>query len=157
LEYTPLVSKLVTELKYGDKPGLAGLLAPLMNSALPGPVAEGTAVVPVPVHPSRKRERGYNQSKLLAERIARLRGLPLECGVLLKTKNTVSQTGLERNRRMDNVAGSFGLRRPDRLSGLRVLLVDDVVTTGSTLKECACALLESGAMEVSACVAASSS
>lgn len=156
LDYTSTVSKLITELKYGDKPGLAGVLARFMDSALAGPVPEDTAVVPVPVHPSRRRERGYNQSELLAARIARLRGLSLKSGILLKTSNTGSQTGLEREEREQNVVGSFGLRRPDRLSGRRILLVDDVVTTGSTLRECALALLESGAREVSACVAASS-
>jgi len=127
-----------------------------MDSALAGPVPEDTAVVPVPVHPSRRRERGYNQSELLAARIAYLRGLSLKSGILLKTRNTGSQTGLEREERVENVVGSFGLRRPDRLSGRKILLVDDVVTTGSTLRECARALLESGAREVSACVAASS-
>ena len=156
LDYTPTVSKLITELKYGDKPGLAGVLAPFMDSALTGPVPEETAVVPVPIHPSRRRERGYNQSELLAARIACLRGLSLESGILLKTRNTGSQTGLEREQRMENVVDSFGLRRSDRLSGRRVLLIDDVATTGSTLRECARAILGSGAMEVSACVAASS-
>ena len=156
LDYISTVSKLITELKYGDKPGLAGVLAPFMDSALTGPVPGDTAVVPVPVHPSRRRERGYNQSELLAARIARLRGLSLKSGILLKTRNTGSQTGLEREEREQNVVGSFGLCRSDRLSGMRILLVDDVVTTGSTLRECAIALLESGAMEVSACVAASS-
>jgi ComF family protein len=156
LDYSCTVSKLITELKYGDKPGLAGLLAPLMNSALTGPIAEDTVMIPVPVHASRRRERGYNQSELLAERIARMRGLSLERGVLVKTRNTGSQTGLERGQRMVNVADSFGVRSPDRLTGRRVLLVDDVVTTGSTLRECARAVLESGAVEVSACAAASS-
>jgi ComF family protein len=127
-----------------------------MNSALTGPVAEDTALVPVPVHPSRRRERGYNQSELLAARLARLRGLRMERDVLLKIRKTGSQTWLEREERMENVIGSFGLRRSERLSGRRVLLIDDVVTTGSTLKECTRVLMESGAMEVSACVVASS-
>jgi len=156
LDYSSTVSRLITELKYGDKPGLAGVLAPLMNSALAGPIADDTLVIPVPVHASRRRERGYNQSELLAGRIALMRGLSLERGILVKSRNTGSQTGLEREQRMVNVAGSFGVRRPGRLSGRSVLLVDDVVTTGSTLRECARAVLESGAMEVSACAAASS-
>ncbi len=156
LDYDSIVSRLITDLKYGDKPGLAGILAPLMNSALAGAVSKDTVVVPVPIHPSRRRERGYNQSELLAVRIARARGLKLESDLLVKSRSTSSQTALEREERMENVAGSFGVRRADRLAGREVLLIDDVVTTGSTLKECARAVLKSGAREVSACVAASS-
>jgi len=157
LDYNSVVSTLITELKYGDKPGLAGVLALFMNSALAGGVSRDTVVIPVPIRHSRRRERGYNQSELLAECMARARGLSLESGLLLKTRNTRSQTSLEREERMRSTVGSFGVRRGGRLSGRRVLLVDDVVTTGSTLRECARAVLKAGAREVSACVAASSS
>lgn len=156
MDYGSVVSRLITELKYGDKPGLAGLLARFM-----GPVADAnldpeTVVVPVPISPARRRERGYNQTELLAGHIARSRRLKFDRHGLVKTRATVSQTVLEREERLHNVSRSFGVGPGSDFAGRKVLLVDDVVTTGATLKDCARAVLESGAGEVSACVAASS-
>ena len=156
LDYNPVVSRVVTQMKYADKPGLAALLAPFMDFALAGPVCEGTAVMPVPIHASKRRERGYNQSELLANLLAPMRGLKVDADCLLKMKNTVSQTRLERQSRIRNVTGSFGIRRSHGPVSARALLIDDVVTTGSTLRECAEAVLAAGAREVSACVVASS-
>ncbi len=156
LDYSAAVARLITGLKYGDKPGLAGLLSGFMIEGLAEGISTRTVVVPVPVGAARRRERGYNQTELLAARIARGLGLAHEKDMLVKLRSTASQTGLERERRLRNVAGSFGVRPGFCLEGKAVLLIDDVVTTGSTLRDCARALLESGAREVSACVAASS-
>ena len=156
LNYGPVVSRLVTELKYGDKPGLAGLLASLMGCALSVPAPEDTVVLPVPIHSSRKRERGYNQSELLAARLVGTRGLLMRSDLLRKTRNTTSQTAVDKHARVTNVVGSFGVRRVGLLKGRRIVLIDDVVTTGSTIRECAKVVLKSGAREVSACVVASS-
>ncbi len=155
LRYTPRVSRIIGEMKYGDKPGLADLLVPFVAFGLGDRIPPGTAAVPVPVHASKRRERGYNQSRMLAKGLAGMKGLRL-CDTLVKSRKTVSQTTLEQDRRLSNVVGCFRSRKPGP-SGLdRVLLVDDVVTTGSTLRECARTLLAAGTKEISACAVAAS-
>jgi len=111
-------------------------------------------VVPVPVHADRERLRGYDQATLIAAVAARYLGLPM-CVALERGRATVAQFELGRDARAANVAGAFRLRARDpaavrAISGCWVLLVDDVVTTGSTLAACATALIEGGAAAVSA-------
>jgi ComF family protein len=115
----------------------------------------GTAAVPVPVHASKRRERGYNQSRILAEGLAKMKGFRVR-DVLKKRRMTVSQTTLERDRRLSNLVGCFTLRSPMGSPPERALLVDDVVTTGATLRECAWALRAAGTKEVTACAVAAS-
>jgi ComF family protein len=153
--YTPTISGIIAEMKYGDKPGLAGMLVPFLDFAAGGLADSGTGVVPVPIHASKRRERGYNQSRLLAEGLARVRGLDLD-DILVKTRATVSQTNLERHRRLSNVMGSIGVKHSPRPLPAKALLVDDVVTTGSTLKACAYALEAAGIKEITACTLAAS-
>jgi ComF family protein len=155
-QYTSRVSRIIAEMKYGDKPALAKLLVPFIAFALGGRVGPGVRVIPVPLHPSKRRERGYNQSRLLGKALAESEGLGFQ-DLLVKTRITVSQTTLEKKRRISNVVGSFGVNDsgPFPLSG--ALLVDDVVTTGSTLRECAQALRAAGIKEISACAVAASS
>lgn len=155
LRYTPRVSRIIAEMKYGDKPGLAPVLAPFLAFALGERTLPGTVVVPVPVHASKRRERGYNQSLLLAESLAGVIDLDVR-DMLLKTRITVSQTTLEKDRRVTNVVGSLRPRETGSTLPGRVLLVDDVVTTGSTLGECARALFGAGVKEISACTVAAS-
>jgi ComF family protein len=112
----------------------------------------GDALVPVPIHPSRRRERGYNQSEALAKGIAAVTGQPVWSNLLQRRVATPSQTRLSAAQRRSNVAGVFAVRDPERLRGRTVLLVDDVLTTGSTLNSCAEALLNAGACRVLAAV-----
>lgn len=161
LEYTPTVSKIITEMKYGDKPGLARLLSSLLCLAIGETVPSEAVVVPVPMYHSRKRERGYNQSEILARKLGQAKDLPVLGGLLVKRRNTRSQASLERDNRLRNVVGSFSLksgklRSAHLLASKHILLVDDVVTTGSTVKECAWTLIRQGFEEISACVVASS-
>jgi ComF family protein len=99
-------------------------------------------VVPLPLHPRRLRERGYNQSGLLARPVARALGVPLDTGLLLRVRDTSAQAGLEHDARSANVRGAFAVRRGARPD--RVLLIDDVRTTGATLAEAAQALVDAG-------------
>ena len=108
------------------------------------------AIVPVPLHRFRRRERGFDQARLLASEIGRLKGLPVEAGLLRKTRDTAPQTTLERNARQANVKGAYVAPRPDRMAGKIILLVDDVFTTGATVGECAAVLKRAGAAEVRA-------
>lgn len=156
LPYTPSVSRMVSEMKYGDKPGLAGPLARLLIIALEDDKGNDTVVVPVPMHHAKKRERGYNQSELLAGTVAAEKGWSYRPRLLTKTRNTVSQVSQEGPARLRNVIGTVRLGRHWEPDGKGILLVDDVVTTGSTLRECARVLIEIGCEDISACVVASS-
>ncbi|HEX9911635.1 MAG TPA: ComF family protein [candidate division Zixibacteria bacterium] len=105
-------------------------------------------LLPVPLHRSKERERGYNQSKILAEEISELTFLPLLDKVLMRKKNTRDQTNLNAEERERNVRGAFIVRDKLVLKGKRIILVDDVMTTGATLKECSRVLKEAGVKEV---------
>jgi ComF family protein len=109
-------------------------------------------VVPVPLHPARRRERGYNQARLLAAEVGRHSGVPVLDG-LDRVRATPSQTRLGERERAENLRASFRAR-PGVARGKRLLLVDDVCTTGSTLRHCRDALLGDGAAEVEAFVLA---
>ena len=107
-------------------------------------------IIPVPLHPKRKKMRGFNQAKVIAEELARLRGIKLEEGVLAKVKNVPPQTLLEMDEREENVSGAFRVVDEDRIRGKTIILVDDVYTTGSTVKECSSVLRKAGAKEIRA-------
>ena len=124
---------------------LAGLMADRLAIDLPG----ASLLTPVPLHPARRRSRGYNQSELLAAELTRRLRLDPPPGRLHRIRNTLPQVGLDRLHRAANVRGAFVWTGP-ALAGLPVLLIDDVATTGATLDCCAAALREAGAGVVSA-------
>jgi ComF family protein len=107
-------------------------------------------LVPVPLHRARRRDRGFNQSRLLARDLAKGRGMKVLGGVLVKVRNVPPQAGLRAAERERNVVGAYAVRRPDRIRGRTLILVDDVTTTGATLRECARVLIRAGAKEVRA-------
>jgi ComF family protein len=109
--------------------------------------------VPVPLHPTRQRERGFNQASLIAELLSAQTSIPAR-PLLERTRYTTTQTALDRSERMENLHNAFRLRKNGDVRGLRVLLVDDVLTTGSTLNECARVLKRAGAFSVHAATAA---
>jgi ComF family protein len=157
VEYTPVVSSVITQMKYFDKPGIAAHLARLLIFAAGDLLSDRTALVPIPMHPSRKRERGYNQSEVLCREVADRAGVEICTGLLVKRRNTPRQAGLEKHRRIRNIIDSFEVRVHLVPESKMLLLVDDVVTTGSTLRECAEELLNHGIEGISACVVCSSS
>jgi Predicted amidophosphoribosyltransferases len=110
-------------------------------------------IVPVPLHPARVRERGFNQAELLARMLAEELRIPLS-SALQRVRYTTTQTAFDRTDRMENLRNAFRLRRKGSMRELRVLLVDDILTTGSTLSECARVLREAGAHSVYAVTAA---
>jgi ComF family protein len=103
-------------------------------------------IVPVPLHPKRQAERGYNQSALLARELSRQVGLPVAPAELVRTVRTRPQVGLNRDERRANIAGAF--RCAGKVTDLRIVLVDDVCTTGATLEACAAELRSAGAAHV---------
>ena len=136
----------VHALKYRNLRAAAPTLGRLMAGWVESNPISGQALVPVPLHRRRLRERGYNQSELLAREVAKERALPVLDGILVRTRDTPPQVSLSYDDRVKNVEGSFECRAD--VSGRSLILVDDVVTTGSTLFACAAALKAGGAVAV---------
>jgi len=108
------------------------------------------AVIPVPLHPKKRRQRGFNQALVIAEELEKIRGIKVGRGILLKIKNVPAQTFLEAEDREKNVIGAFRVAQEDQIKGKRLLLIDDVYTTGATIRECSRVLIKAGAKEVKA-------
>jgi ComF family protein len=125
---------------------LGDLLAAVGVASLPE--ASPELLVPVPRHPAREQERGFNQSLLLARRLGRAWTLPVRADVLVRTTATLPQTELDAQARRANVRGAFALRRPEVVAGRHVIVVDDIFTTGSTVTACAQSLRRGGARTV---------
>ena len=145
--HAPPLLEAVHALKYEGLRALADPLGEVLAGhwrRAPLPV---DVIVPVPLHERRQRQRGYNQSLLLARALAQRVGIALQERSLTRERNTRSQVGLSPDERWSNVWGAFRCRGDD-LRGSRVLLFDDVMTTGATLEACASPLLEAGAKEV---------
>jgi len=142
--------KLIHRLKYDKKIHLGKRLAQMLGESISQEkdFAGCDMVIPVPLHRARQRERGFNQSEVLAEGISQATGLPLVKDVLKRKKNTKDQTYLNVQQRAENVRGAFVVTQPERISDKNVILVDDVMTTGATLNECARVLLDSGAENI---------
>ncbi|MBN1484298.1 MAG: ComF family protein [Chloroflexia bacterium] len=142
-----VLQKAVHELKYRGRRVLAGPLAELLAEQVREWGWPGAPLLAVPLHPARRRARGYNQSALLARSLARRLDWPLLTEGLARQRDTRPQVGLEREERLRNVQGAFawvGRRSPPP----RVVVLDDVYTTGATMRACAVALRTAGAVEV---------
>ncbi len=141
------LQKLIHLFKYGKVESLAGPLSRLLLRALPRDL-NFDHVMAMPMHWRKRWERGFNQAELLAMPLARRFGLKLS-GNLRRKRYTKSQAGLDERERRENLKGSFAVRRPEQITSKRVLLIDDVFTTGATLRAAAEALKNAGAVHVS--------
>jgi ComF family protein len=134
--------------KYSGMKPLGKRLAGLLCRALPDEGAERfDAVVPMPLHWRRRWRRGFNQSEILARLVSRQRGIPMK-DVVKRVRATATQAGLTNNNRRKNVAGAFRVAKKSQIAGKRILLIDDVMTTGSTAAACALAMKRAGASSV---------
>lgn len=141
LFYNDAAARLIHAFKYAG----AKYLAESLGAFLPTP-PDADWIIPVPLHPFRRRQRGYNQSQLLAQRLSRETGIPMQTKTLTRIRNTPSQAQRTHAERPGNVRDAFLAGRG--LQGSHILLVDDVITTGSTLDACAQALRMAGVAEV---------
>jgi ComF family protein len=151
-----IVREIVHGFKYGRQIYLRHLVARWLYAALDDERLRERRfdiIVPVPLHPTRQRERGFNQASLLAESLSAQISTPSK-PLLERIRYTTTQTALDRAERMENLHNAFHLRKNTDVRGLRVLLIDDVLTTGSTLSECARVLKRAGATSVHAATAA---
>jgi len=158
MPYDQQLMAVIHRFKYAAKTQLARPLGGLMLSGfLRQWVSEKIdLVLPVPLHPQKIRSRGFNQSYLLIRSWQALAGamqialpdMTILTDLLIRTKATVPQTGLGRRQRLKNVKGVFSLRFPEKVYGKKLLVVDDVYTTGATVNECARTLLKFGAARV---------
>jgi ComF family protein len=106
-------------------------------------------IIPVPLHPTKKRIRGFNQSEIISSGLAEVTGLPFNMDSLIRTTGTATQTMRSRYDRWTNVEGIFQVKEPEEITGMHILLVDDVITTGSTIESCATELLKVAGVKVS--------
>jgi len=153
-EYGGAIATAIARLKYQERADLASRLGRAMEQAARRLDGSVDLVVPVPLHPRRLAERGYNQAALLAGPIARALGVRTRAGALVRVRDTPQQVAMDRESRLSNVDGAFAVRERSKVTGKRVLLVDDVRTTGATLDGCARALHEVGVQRAFALVLA---
>jgi len=156
--YDHQLMAVVHRFKYAEKIQLAGPLGGLMLDAYKRfwDREEVDLILPVPLHNAKFRKRGFNQSYLLIRRwksisapmVDKVVGIPINTDILIRSKETVSQTGLGRQQRLKNIKGAFRVKIPEKVIAKKVLLVDDVYTTGATVNECARVLLKAGAERV---------
>jgi len=153
--YDGVLRELIHLLKYDHvRPAatvLGRILARVVADLFPQPWPEHVLVTAVPLHARRRRQRGFNQSELIARELVRScsrTGLALEPALLVRKRFTESQTGLSRDQRRANLRGAFGVPHPSRVANRNILLVDDVLTTGTTVGECSRMLRRAGAASI---------
>lgn len=147
--YGETARKVVLKLKYGGRPGVAETLGRFMQRHLAG-LDQEAIIAPVPLHRWRIWQRGYNQAALIASAMAKLSGIGLDIDLIRRTRHTPPLKGMDRRARALAVRGAFAFAGParERIAGRRIILVDDVFTTGATANACAQLLKRSGATQV---------
>ena len=149
------VQQVLHALKYKNRPEVGVMLGKVLGQKLADArIVKPEIIIPVPLHPSRKRKRGYNQSAKFAEGLAVKLNIPFSDTIITRLVKTDTQTKKNKLNRWQNVSEVFHVKDPATVKGKRILLVDDVVTTGATIEACAHILKQNGCAEINiACIA----
>jgi ComF family protein len=149
------VQHILHALKYKNRPEVGVMLGKVLGQKLAdASIVKPDIIIPVPLHPSRKRKRGYNQSAKFAEGLAVKLNIPFSDTIITRLVKTDTQTKKNKLNRWQNVSEVFYVKDPFTVKGKRILLVDDVVTTGATIEACAHILKQNGCAEINiACIA----
>lgn len=153
--YRGVLHDLIVRFKYRGQEGYSTFFGGKMSEALSAfPDSSYDLIVPAPLHPARLRERGYNQAHLLAREVGKTLRLPVDARVLKKVRKTQPQADLPAEERRSNLRQAFEVRRAEAIKGKKILIVDDVYTTGTTVETISGLLLRNGAERVEALVLA---
>ena len=135
--YQTTLQEAIHLFKFQKKKVFVRHLIELINAHIPADcdVATYDFILPIPIHKKRLRERGFNQATLLADGIAKAEGVPVLTETLVRKRHTIAQSSLDKEARQQNIVGAFDIRNPDVIRGKRLLLIDDVFTTGATIRE----------------------
>ena len=150
VSYETIILNTIHEFKYGNNIPVGEMLASFMaDFSFPDVDFTGySLIIPVPLHIKRLRQRGFNQSLILARALAEKWQIPVNFSLLKRHKFTLTQTGLNKTERTQNIKGAFEVSDKKKIAGKNVVLVDDVYTTGATINECAKTLIKAGASKV---------
>ena len=154
--YSDSLKNSLKKFKFSNKPSYYRAFGKLLALKLQNTIQldQIDMIIPVPLHRSRQKLRGYNQAELIAECAAKLLSTPLAANILIKTSESKSQSVLSRNERLSNIEGMFKVINAHAVYKKNILIVDDIVTTGSTINQCSKALKQSGASSIIAGVIA---
>ena len=143
-KYEGLIRKIILDYKFNDKPYINKTFVNFMlkNKKMFENIQKYDTIIPVPISKKRQKERGYNQSLLIAKEIANQTKLELENNCLLKTKNIIEQSKLNKEDREKNIQGVYELKDRQLIENKKILLIDDIYTTGSTVNECSKILIK---------------
>lgn len=149
-DYNILTRQYIKFLKYKKSPFCINLFSEIIKKNFREILnLDFDMIIPIPLHKRRLRQRGFNQSLIIAEIISSFTGFPVEKNILIKNKASSPQTSLAKNQRMNNLKNCFSVIAPEKTKGRSILLVDDVITTGTTLDSCAKKLLKCGVKKIS--------
>lgn len=149
-KYEGKIRNLIIDYKFNDKPYLNELFAKIIlkNEKICRKIKKYGIIIPVPIHKKRKSERGYNQSELIAKRVAKNLKLELVTDSLIKQKNTLPQSILSKKQRQENAKQVYKIQNKQKIENKKIILLDDIYTTGATTEECSKILKQNGAKEI---------
>ena len=150
LKYEGIIRDKILQYKFEDKPYIYKTFAKIVlkNKKVCGLLKKYDIIIPVPIHKKRKLQRGYNQTQLIAKEISKNIDIKLCNNVLVKIKNTIAQSKLNKNKRKQNIKGAFKILNSEKIQDKNILLFDDIYTTGSTVNECSKILTRAGAKRI---------
>ena len=149
-KYEGMLREKIIDYKFNENAYLYKMFSKIIlkNKKICGFLKKYDIIIPVPIHNVRKRHRGYNQTELIAKQISKKLEIKLENNVLIKNKNIISQSELDKKSRIENIKNAFIVENIDKIINKNIVIFDDIYTTGSTLNECSKMLKEVGAKKI---------